>query len=32
MDRHTRDIIAYKISNKMDREIVLDTLNDAIAK
>ena len=32
MDLYTRDIIAYKISYKMDNKLVIDTLNDAITK
>lgn len=32
MDLYTRDIIAYKISYKMDNKLVIDTLNEAIRK
>lgn len=32
MDLHTRNIIAYKISKKMDNKLVMDTLNEAIRK
>lgn len=32
MDLYTRDIIAYKISCKMDNKLVMDTLNEAIYK
>ena len=32
MDLNTRNIIAYKISNRMDKKLVMDTLNEAIRK
>lgn len=32
MDLYSRNIIAYKISNKMDNKLVMDTLNEAICK
>lgn len=32
MDLYTRNIIAYKISYKMDNKLVMDTLNEAIKK
>ena len=32
MDLNTRNIIAYKISKRMDNKLVMDTLNEAIAK
>lgn len=32
MDLHTRNIIAYKISKKIDNKLVMDTLNEAIRK
>ena len=32
MDLYTRNIIAYKISYKMDNKLVMDTLNEAIRK
>lgn len=32
MDLYSRDIIAYKISYKMDNKLVMDTLNEAIRK
>ena len=32
MDLYTRDIIAYKISKRMDNKLVMDTLNEAIRK
>lgn len=32
MDLYTRDIIAYKISYKIDNKLVIDTLNEAIVK
>lgn len=32
MDLHTRNIIAYKISKRMDNKLVMDTLNEAIRK
>lgn len=32
MDLYTRNIIAYKISNRMDNKLVMDTLNEAINK
>lgn len=32
MDLHTRNIIAYKISKRMDNKLVMDTLNEAIHK
>lgn len=32
MDLCSRDIIAYKISNRLDNKLVMDTLNEAIKK
>ena len=32
MDLYSRDIIAYKISYKIDNKLVMDTLNEAICK
>lgn len=32
MDLHTRNIISYKVDYKMDNSLVIDTLNEAIAK
>ena len=32
MDLNTRNIIAYKISKRMDNKLVIDTLNEAISK
>ena len=32
MDLNTRNIIAYKISKRMDNKLVIDTLNEAIRK
>lgn len=32
MDLNTRNIIAYKISRRMDNKLVMDTLNEAIRK
>ena len=32
MDLKTRNIIAYKISSRIDNKLVMDTLNDAIRK
>ena len=32
MDLYTRNIIAYKISYRMDNKLVMDTLNEAIRK
>ena len=32
MDLNTRNIIAYKISKRMDNKLVMDTLNEAIRK
>jgi len=32
MDLYTKDIISYKISLKMDNQLVIDTLNNAIVK
>lgn len=32
MDLYSRNIIAYKISYKMDNKLVIDTLNEAITK
>lgn len=32
MDLHTRNIIAYKISKRIDNKLVTDTLNEAICK
>ena len=32
MDLNTRNIIAYKISKRMDNKLVMDTLNEAILK
>lgn len=32
MNLCSRDIIAYKISNKIDNKLVMDTLNEAIRK
>ncbi len=32
MDLYTRDIIAYKISYRMDNELVISTLNEAVSK
>lgn len=32
MDLYSRNIIAYKISNKMNNKLVMDTLNEAICK
>jgi len=32
MDLYTRDIIAYKLSYRIDNKLVLDTLNEALSK